>query len=582
MTAVVLGTWCSPRAICAGRPVASQLLPDTTLVYVRIDNAKDLAARFQKTATGRMANDPNVKPLIGALYGSLLEAYQRVEEQVGVPLDKLLSIPQGEICFAVVPPAEGPPQILLWFDAGDRFLDARQLLDRLEEQLVGRGATVTTDRIGDVPFSALKLPFGQGRTIARAEYDNVICLSTDQTLLKQLLGVWLGGEKVKSLADTPHFTTIMSRCQGEPQDPPQLSWYIDPIELLRRAGRRDFSTQAGLAMLAALGVDGVQAAGGSLTFAAQQFDGIGETHLLLETPREGVVKMLALDSGEVTPEPWVPRDASAYVTMNWDVRQTYNEVVRLVNILQGEGTFQKNVLDRVRDRAKLDLEKEVIDAASGRFTLVTWIERPPRWNSQCFLVGIRLKDASASRRVAERLLAQVPPNEMTKEPFGGETIYRFQPRRQNNQPDNQLIRQPTPCVAIVGDYLLLSDSIQLMHQVIVSRSDVSQSLANELDYKLIASKISRRLGEQKAGLVTFSRPEEGLRNVYEMVNSPTIRNQLAAGAANNRALKALHDALTKHPLPPFSVLAQYMAPAGSLMVNDETGVHYTSFALRRE
>jgi len=76
----------------------------------------------------------------------------------------------------------------------------------------------------------------------------------------------------------------MSQCQGDPQEPPQLNWYVDPIELLRRAGRGNLSTQAGLAMLSGLGLDGVQAVGGSMTFATEQFDGISEAHLLLETP----------------------------------------------------------------------------------------------------------------------------------------------------------------------------------------------------------------------------------------------------------------------------------------------------------
>lgn len=578
---VILAVGALPQLAFAERPTASQLLPDSTVVYFRIDKASELGERFQKTASGRMLNDPKIKPLVSQLYGSLVDAYKQVEDRIGVPLDRLLTLPQGEVCFAVVPPAEGNPELVLWFDAGNRFLDAMQVIERLDDAIVGRGGTKTTDRIGDVELTTLKLPFGNLRTVARAEKDNIICLSTNPALLKQLLNVWSGQEKVRSLAQATHFTAIMSRCQGDQQNPPQVSWYIDPIELIRRAGRGDFSAQAGLAMMTALGIDGIQAAGGSLTFATDQFDMVAETHLLLETPRKGVVKMIAVDSGDVTPESWVPHDATAYMTLNWDVKQTYNELVRLVNVIQGEGAWKSNVVDRIRERTDLELDKDVVDALSGRFTLVTWMERPPRWNSQCTLVGLKLKDAAATRQALAKVVAKFP-NFLKKDVFGGIEFYRFDIGNRERPADEQLLRQPTPCVAIVGDYLLAGDSVKLLNEAISSKDNASESLANELDYKLIASKISRRLGDKKAGMVAFSRPEDALRNMYEMLNSPAIRSQITSRAANNGFFRAVNDALVKNPLPPFSVLAQYLAPGGALLVNDESGIHYSSFALKRE
>jgi hypothetical protein len=578
---VTLAVGTLPQLALAERPTASQLLPDSTVAYLRIDKASELGERFQKTATGRMLNDPKIKPLVAQLYGSLVDAYKQVEDRIGVPLDRLLTLPQGEVCFAVVPPAEGNPEIVLWFDAGNRFLDAMQVIERLDDAIVGRGGTKSTDRVGDVEMTTLKLPFGNLRTVARAEKDNIVCLSTNPALLKQLLNVWSGKEKVRSLAEANHFTAIMSRCQGDQQNPPQVSWFLNPIELIRRAGRGDFSAQAGLAMMTALGVDGIQAVGGTLTFATDQFDMVAETQLLLETPRKGVVKMIAVDSGEVTPEPWVPHDATAYMTMNWDVRQTYNELVRLVNVIQGEGAWKNNVVDRILERTDLELEKDVIDALSGRFTLITWMERPPRWNSQCTLVGLRLKDAAATRQALGKLIAKFP-NRFQKDIFGGVEFYRLTFGNRERQMDEQLLRQPTPCLAIVGDYLLAGDSVKLLNEAISCKDNASESLANELDYKLIATNIKRRLGDKKAGMVAFSRPEDALRNMYEMLNSPAIRNRITSQAANNGFFRAINDALVKNPLPPFSVLAQYLAPTGALLINDETGIHYSSFALKRE
>lgn len=564
----------------AERPIASQLLPDSTLVYLRVADARLLRERFPQTALGRMLNDAQMQPLLGQLYGSLLEGYERVEQRVGLPLERLLDLPQGEICLAVVPPAEGPPQLVFWFDAGDRITDARQLLDRLEDEVLAGGGSKTSDAFEDTRVTVLQPPGGRSRRVAIVEKDGVVLFSTETGLAKQLLAVWTGRETVRSLADDRRFTAIMSRCQGDPQDPPQISWFVDPIELLRRTGRGNFSTQAGLAILGGLGIDGLQAAGGSITFATEQFDSISEAHVLLQTPRHGVLRAIALDLGDVTPESWAPADVAAYLTLNWDLRQTYNELVRLHDIFQGEGAWQNRVLEDIRRRTDINLERDVIDAVTGRFSLLTWIEKPARWNSQASMLGVKLKDPAASRTVLEKLATRFP-DRLQKEAYGGTVFYRLPSRGRNQQVDQQALRVPEPCAAIVNDYFLITDSVKLMYQAI-SAKDSAQPLAQELDYKLIASKISRRLGEQKAGMVSFSRPEEGLRNIYEMVNSATVRNQLGSRAANNPAFRALNDALTQNPLPPFSVLAQYLSPGGSMIVNDETGFHYTGFSLRRE
>lgn len=106
-----------------------------------------------------------------------------------------------------------------------------------------------------------------------------------------------------------------------------------------------------------------------------------------------------------------------------------------------------------------------------------------------------------------------------------------------------------------------------------------------MDFKLIASKISGKLGDAEASFVIFNRPEEGIRLLYGMANSPELRSRMRSAAESNPALRVfgvLDDALNDNPLPPFAVLAKYLAPVGAMMTNDETGIHYMEFSLRRE
>lgn len=575
----------SSHVCAADRPSAPNLLPEQTLVYFRVANTPDLVQKFHLTSTGRMAKDEQLKPLLGHLWQMAVDAFARVEEEIEVPLNELLAIPQGEICFSIVAPEEGPPQLIAWIDCGDKILTVNKLLARAEQELANGGLTRATEVLDDVELVVHTRASGRRRSLAYFIKDQTLVISTHADLAKQMLAQWNGeeAEDVITLAENRKFTTVMSRSMGSKGEEPQVTWFLDPLEFARRIGRGNASFQTGLAIVAGLGLDGVKGIGGSLAFATEEFDGIFHTHLLLDSPRKGVIEALALQPGDVTPEPWVPAGIESYATMNWDLTKTYAEVTRLYDLFRGgEGSWEAQVLAPIHDRTGLDLEKDLLAGATGRFTMITWMEKPARLNSQSTLIGVKLVDADASRQVLAKL-AERFPERMTKKSYGGTEYYESPlPQDPDERFDENIMRREIGCIAILDDYLLISNNPNLLQQAIITRSDGSRTLANELDYKIIASKIKRQLGDSQAGMIAFSRPEEGLRQLYELATSENMRGQLKTQAENNRFFKGLSDALDANPLPPFSVLAQYLAPSGALLTSDETGFHYMAFSLKRE
>ena len=73
-----------------------------------------------------------------------------------------------------------------------------------------------------------------------------------------------------------------------------------------------------------------------------------------------------------------------------------------------------------------------------------------------------------------------------------------------------------------------------------------------------------------------------MRSFYELATSPMARQRLEELAQTNRRAGRLHEALRDNPLPPFATIAKYLAPGGGMLVNDASGLHYTTFSLRRE
>lgn len=567
----------------AEHPKGPELLPERTLAFVQIADVPQFVAKYQESSLGRIGSDERILPLIRDLYGSATEAYADVEDRIGVSLDELLRIPQGELCLAVVAPETGRPQLVALIDVGDQLAAARQMLDRLGAQITERGGGKTIEDVGGVQLSVYQFG-GDARRLAIFEKDATVVLTTDAALAKQLLDAWEGADQFVTLADKPSFRTVQQR-SWKMDDPStaQLVWYVEPFTLAQRLTRGNFSAQASIATLAALGVDGIEAAGGAFTLGTEKFDAVTQVQILIDTPRQGVLDAIALDEGDTTPEPWVPADVVSYTTVNWDVGKTLAEGERLFDMLRGEGAWQFDVIDRLSEQLDVDAQTQLLDQIAGRGTLVQWIERPARLNSEANLIGIKLRDTDAFRRTVEHIAARFP-DRVTEDRYAGTTFYHVasRPPNRGSQQDERIARIPDPCFAILGDHLLAADSSKLLKEAIVTKQQSGASLADDIEFKLIASEIRRQTQGAKAGMISFSRPEESFRAMYEMGTSRDIRERLAANAQNNRAFKALYDALERNPLPPFSVIARHLAPGGALLTSDSTGFHYTSFTLRRD
>ena len=194
------------------RPVAPQLLPEGTLVMVRVADTPDLITKFRETAMGRMTQDEQVSPLVNQLYGTLQEAWTQIEERVGLPLDELLKIPQGEICVAIVSQGDAAPAIVLLLDVKDQVVNANKLLDKGEAFIVEQGGSKESETIEDVKVNIFKTPDGQ--SVAQFEKDGTIVLTTNKEVVKPLLQAWNGTGEAKTLADNEKFNSIMNRCGG--------------------------------------------------------------------------------------------------------------------------------------------------------------------------------------------------------------------------------------------------------------------------------------------------------------------------------------------------------------------------------
>jgi hypothetical protein len=586
------------------RPPAAKLLPQNTVFLLSVADAQDLAKRFKNTAMGRMSEDPKLKPLVNDLYGSVTDLVANLKDQVGLSLPEILEIPQGEMTLAVIASDQGTPAVVALIDAGDKLSNARKLLKRGTEELEKQNVAKAEETVLGTKLVVYDGIGPQKRKAAYFEKESTLVLGTDLAVLKQLLAVW-NGESAKTLSENEKYSAIMRRCRGSKDQPPQFFWYFDPIALLKNIGQNNTQVRVVMATMPVLGLDGLLGMGGSIILDSGQFDSIAHFHLLLDNPRRGIVEMIALEPGDVKPEPWVPVDVASYTTFHWRFQTTFNNLVKIIDSLQGEGAVSRNLKQRVLEPTGVDLEREILPVLEGRVTHISRIDReaPISLASNATLWAIKLKETKPAEEALEKL-AKKYDQTVKPESYAGVKYYRIQPpqpRRRTRptdptkpQPPDQPKPQPKeppilsevpppqPCVGVVKDCLMFSDREGLYQKVVASANNPGESLANALDFKLIMSKIVRQSGGNKPAMVSFNRPEEGIRYFYDLANAERTRERLRRGAESNAFWKSVQGAMEKNPLPPFSVLQQYLAPGGAMVLDDESGFHYTAFTLKRK
>ncbi len=565
----------------AERPTASSLLPENTLAYLRLADMPETRKRFKETSLGRIAQDPKMSPLLESLYGAVIVEFQRVEERIGASLDELLSLPQGELCIAVVSPEEGPPAVVLLVEARERAPILNTVLESIDQRILERGGQLTEESNREMSLVMIELPGDRQRKWVHCERDETILISNNLEVVQDMLAAW-DGKAENRLAEDADFKTIVRRCAGPHEATPDAILFVDPIALFRRLSQGNLGAQTALAMLPALGLDGVRGVGAAVLFAEDEYDSIAHLHLLLDSPRRGVLEMLAMESGDTTPEPWVPEDVARYMTVHWNVPQTYTAFTKLFDTIRGEGELAAIVDQRLSQPLGVDFEKEILDSMDGRISFLSWMVKPARMNSQARMLAVKLKDVDQFQKTFSRFLARVGGG-FREDSFAGTTFYHLSGSGGGSAGrERPLMRDPDPSIALLDDYLLVTDSSELLKHVIATKKRNSQSLAEQLEYRLVASKISGHPGGKKPGMIIFDRPEEAMRLMYELATSDPLREGLRGQAENNRFMGSVNQALNDHPLPPFAAIAKYLAPGGSLIVSDASGLHMTSFTLRRK
>jgi hypothetical protein len=565
----------------ADRPTAPQLFPDATYAYLRVDDASDLIAKWNQTSSGKLFADPEVRPLVQEMYGSILNSTEslKLEERLGMTIEECLEIFNGEAAIGLMPgPVDAPPTVCFMIEAKGKIEQLNKLLQSaLEQSNVHARVAKKVSGIELVDCVPSAQP---NEGFAYFINQDVLVGSNSREGLEVLARVWAGQDpEHKPLSNKPEFLQIMTRCSGMQGERPQVSFYIDPYSMAKDLSKSSPGSPIVFAMLTSLGVDGIKGIGGSFIFAPNDFDSITHMHLLMSSPRRVVLSAVRPKEGPIDPETWVNEDAASYLSLNWQTQPTIDAVKELIDTFNGVDFFDESVIKKASDELGLDFRADVLGQLDGRFTMASYFVRPLRINSQSTVYSVKLKNASKFRNdTLPKLVAFFKKNGRWEElQHGSHQIFHMPVSQPENAP-----RIPDPAFTVFDDSLLASDSLQALQEACDTFDSGTNLLLDSIEYKLIKQRITSQTKGAKVFGLMISRPEESLRTFYDMAADPKNKEKLGEIAGPNPILRALHNSLTKHPLPSFESIRKHLSPGGGYMTEDDSGLHMTMFGIKRK
>jgi hypothetical protein len=522
----------------------AQLLPKNTLVFASMPDVKEYKANFDKSVTAAMYRDKELQPFIEDVRKKLTET---TEKELGVTLDELIAIPDGEVTLALMErPAKRLAPVLI-VDYGDNSETIDKLLKKLHEAL-SESTEHSTQDLQDVTVQVytLKEEDGPFKRLVYFNEDKCLVFSTEIEALKEVLDRW-EGDNSDTLANNEIFKQVMDRCKYESEDPTSI-WFVNPIGLVQ-AGlsmATEVNPQAGMVgiFLPTLGLDKLRGWGGATYSSAGDYDTITKSYVFAEKPA-GVLNIFQFPTTDLAPPKWVPADSSLYFSGNWSLPQAYQAIETLIDGIQGRGTTART-LDKIandEDGPGIHVKKDVLDLLDGKFHMVQASEEDE--TVPHFLLAFDVKDVPRLKQTLAKAAKSVP--QLETRDFNGETIYEMDSGED----------QAVSFAVAAGHFVFTNDTPALEAML---RATATAPLSESTAYRMIAKHFPA-----KTSMLSFSKSDAQMKAVYDLLkNSQQVE---------------LFDGIDFDKLPPFEVLQKYMRPSGSYMVSDSKGALYVGFQL---
>jgi len=561
-------------------PAAAQVpgenaLPSSTVALFKVRDASDLRSALESSQLGQLIADPAMDELKEDIGRKLEEVNAEVRKRLGVTLLELLETPQGPAWLAITQRDDAfPVSVLVAADAGEKTEQMAEIMANATEQLeTEAGGKVTTETFKNLTLQLIQPP-EENPPLVWAQDGSVFYISIGADALKDLLANADGRED--ALAANSGFRAVNEEIDNDAL----MTWYVDlrqVVQLAVQAANEGGGGDAGQieAILQILGLNQLQAVGGSVDIASGDYDTIARTYIHAPGQKTGLVRVFPMPPIDTQAEPWVPASTSTYSTLSWDLDAAFVAAQDLVN------QFLPGAIENVEqglvgpNGEQFQFQRDIFGPLGNRITIISDYKTGGAeisQDDQRALFALALEDASAFQNTLNKLISISGANPKKRD-FQGTTIYDFELPELPAQPGMNVNLDGDLSVAIAKDHLFASGNPTLLEQVLRG----GPAIGDDEEFRSVIGQMPGQVSS-----FSFSRPDESARAVYNMFKSGQIDEAFEqANAAGGEDVPDFDNLIDVDKIPEFSVFAKYLTQSGSYWEMSEDGLTITQFTLRK-
>ena len=575
---------------------------------------------------GQLVQDESMRPFVDDLKRQLERKISGVRDKLGLEIADLQNVASGEIGIGIVEQEKDRAAVALTVDATGNRSQLDALLDKVDKELVERGAKKKSLDAAGTEMAIYTIPFKNDNTKTRTAIyfvkDNVLCASDSPYEARQMLSRFSG--KSASLSNVKSFQETTSRCDKESHGlAPEVHWYLDPFgyaKAIRSLGdpKEKRHGKDYLKILTAQGFDAIKGVGGFVNLAVGgSYELIHRTAIYAPAiPGQAdkyrlAMRMMKFPNGKSMAAPsWLPRKLASYRTFNMDIENAFESFGTLFDAVAGYEDAFANVLEGLeRDPygPRVDVKKDFIAHLGERVTMVTDYQVPITTKCERFLFAVELTNEQAIAVTVEKFMNS--DHNATQTEFKGRVVWEIQ-EEQDDIPDLEIsvseldlldeppaakaggktgLNRPTSAVCVTDGHLLIASHVSFLKEIL-SKKEAQDTLGTAGDFREVEGAMTQLLPGEAAARC-FVRTDEAYRPTYELLRQGKMpESETLLGRLLNRLLSPPDDEgegllreqkIDGRKLPEFEMVRRYFGPSGTIVRSDEDGWFITGATLTK-
>ncbi len=484
----------APAMVVAAPADFKEALPANTLLYAGMADYPGFVEKFKATPYHDLFSEPEILSFIDhivARAGQGMAELQEAYDRIGVTpadLDQMLA---GQVGLALgeLSVADKKVDLLAFADVTGRRENAQMVVDKLlaalQEQFDNETIVQTEDTFRGHTIHRIAPPDQEGDAALHYMLSDELLLVAigGRTMMEKML-VMQGDSSLPSLAASETFRRVMGPL-GVQAD---TLFYANLAELMEQIPASAPSAPGPMGMpqpdarqiLDVVGLLDVQAAA---VTSAMLDDGVQSRGMvLLPAPRRGLLKAFVPDAVDLTPPPYVTKDASTFAVGYCNVQVLFQEILNAFQTLAPQ-MHQMLQMQLNNPQMPVNIQQDIIGTLGSRWIVYQPAEaitaNPPRMNNRATIV--ELKNPDALKRAVQTLMAMAGPN-ITTAQHEGQTIYQA-PAQPAMSPDMPGTRQT---FTFADNSLVIATNLALAKKIISDSRSGNSGFLNNPDYRRIS------------------------------------------------------------------------------------------------